>query len=92
MGKPKTKEPDQLNVRSRFARARASQIASSTGMTVAQVVEDALRAYQPLVRRPARSGRLIEEGRVLVLSATGRKITHEQVAAELDEIRSGART
>ena len=91
MGKPKTKDPDQLNVRSRFARVRASQIASSTGMTVAQVVEDALRAYQPLVRRPAASGRLIEEGRVLVLSATCRKITHEQVEAELDDIRSGAR-
>lgn len=91
MGKVHAKDPDQLNVRSRFARLRATQIARTTGMTVAQVVEDALRAYQPLVRRASPNGRLIEEGRLLVLSKPGHTVTHDQVEAELDDMRSGAR-
>ena len=83
-------QSDQLNVRSRFARARAAQIAMTTGMSITQVVEDALRAYQPTVRRAGRPG-LIQEGRLLVLSKDGRKINHSQVEAELDEIRGGIR-
>lgn len=83
-------QSDQLNVRSRFARARAAQIAMTTGMSITQVVEDALRAYQPALRRADRPG-LIEEGRLLVLSKGGRKISHDQVEAQLDEIRSGTR-
>lgn len=60
-------------------------------MTVAQVVEDALRAYQPLGRRAHPSGGLVEEGRLLVLSKPGLKVTHDQVETDLDDIRSGAR-
>lgn len=84
------KQSDQLNVRSRFARVRAAQIAMTTGMSITQVIEDALRAYQPAVRRAGRPG-LIQEGRLLVLSKGGRKISHDQVEAELDEIRGGIR-
>lgn len=91
MGKAQAKEPDQLNVRSRFARVRAAQIARTTGMTLAQVVEDALRAYQPVVRRTTPNGRLVQEGRLLVLPNQGRTVTHDEVEAELDDIRSGAR-
>lgn len=83
-------QSDQLNVRSRFARARAAQIAITTGMSITQVIEDALRAYQPAVQRTGRPG-LIQEGRLLVLSKGDRKISHDQVEAELDEIRGGVR-
>ena len=83
-------QSDQLNVRSRFARARAAQIAMTTGMSITQVVEDALRAYQPTVRRAGRPG-LIQKGRLLVLSKGGRKISNDQVEAQLDEIRGGTR-
>lgn len=91
MEKRQTKDPDQLNVRSRFARIRAAQIASTTGMSIAQVVEDALRAYQPLGRQPNSNGKLIQEGRLLVLAKQGRKITHSEVEVELNDIRSGVR-
>ncbi len=37
----------QLNVRSEFARSRAHELAKLTGMSVTQVVEDALRGYVP---------------------------------------------
>ena len=38
---------DRLVIRSKFARDRAMQIARETGMTVTQVVEEALRQYVP---------------------------------------------
>lgn len=91
MSKAQAKEQsDQLNIRSRFARVRAAQIAMMTGMSITQVVEDALRAYQPAVRRAGRPG-LVQEGRLLVLSKGGRKISHDEVEAELEEIRGGVR-
>ena len=84
-------EADQLNIRSRFARARASSISVATGMTITQVVEDALRAYQPASRISAGHG-LAREGKLLVLSRRGtRTITHDEAEAELNEIRGGAR-
>lgn len=91
MTQPKTREPlKQLNIRSRFARARASQLAKATGMTLAQVVEDALRAYQP-ARRAVRPGGLIEKAGLLVKPKGRVEITQGQVDAELEDVRAGAR-
>lgn len=92
MGQPKTKSNEhkpQLSVRSKFASARASKLAKLTGMTITQIVEDALRAYQP-ARRIVPGG-LIEKGGLLVKPKAKAEITHVQVDAELEEIRSGAR-
>jgi len=65
-------------------------LAKVTGMTITQIVEDALRAYQP-APRPIRPGVLIEKGGLLVIPKTKAEITQSQLNAELDEIRSGAR-
>lgn len=91
MSQPRTKEPSkQLNVRSRFARARATQLAKATGMSVTQVVEDALRAYQPAgeVVRPAG---LMEKAGLLVKPKGAFEVTNAQVHAELEDIRAGGR-
>jgi hypothetical protein len=91
MAQPKSKEPSrQLNVRSVFARMRASQLAKATGMSVTQVVEDALRAYQP-ARRVARPAGLVEKAGVLVKPKGPTEITQAQVDAELEDIRAGGR-
>lgn len=91
MTQPKTQEPPrQLNIRSRFARARASQLAKATGMSVAQVVEDALRAYQP-AGRATRPGGLIEKAGLLVKPKGRVEITQAQVDAELEDVRAGER-
>lgn len=91
MSPPKTKETaKQLNVRSRFARARASQLAKATGMTVTQVVEDALRAYQP-ARQVVRPAGLIEKAGLLVKPKGRFDVTQLQVDAELETIRTGER-
>lgn len=95
MAHPQSKHrTDQLSVRSRFARARATRLAQLTGMTITQIVEDALRAYQPASRdaRPVQSRRLIEKNGILVMPKIGaQQITHAQAEAALEEIRSGAR-
>lgn len=76
----------QLNIRSRFARDRASALAAQTGLTVVQVIEEALRVYQPA---PAKTPPgLIRKGPLLVMPAQGRRITLEEANAALDEIRS----
>ncbi len=91
MSQPKVKETGkQLNVRSRFARARASQLAKATGMSVTQVVEDALRAYQP-ARQIIRPAGLIEKAGLLVKPKGRFEITQLQVDAELEKIRAGER-
>ena len=88
--KPKHSTP-QLSVRSPFAKARASKLAKLTGMTITEVVEDALRAYQP-ASKLAHPGGLIEKGGILVKpKGQSAQITHAQAEAELEEIRSGAR-
>ena len=74
-------ERAQLNVRSAFAKARANEIAKETGMTVVQVVEDALRAYTPPVSE-ANVGSLIRCGPVLVLPAKGRRVVTLEEANE----------
>ena len=58
----------QLSIRSAYARNRAREIARCTGMTAAEVVEDALRGYVP----PAASepvGGLVRRGPVRVKPA-----------------------
>ncbi|MFL6763393.1 MAG: hypothetical protein ACJ8FB_12660 [Sphingomicrobium sp.] len=91
MSQPKSKETNnQLNVRSRFARARASQLARATGLSVTQVVEDALRAYQP-ARQIVRPAGLIEKAGLLVKPKGSFDVTQLQVDAELESIRSGER-
>ena len=80
---------DQFNIRSAFARQRAHEIAQQTGMTASQVVEEALRAYSPAPAKPV--GRLVRKGRLLVMPATGRKITHEEVEEAVRELREESR-
>ncbi len=78
----------QLNIRSEFARARARELAERMGMTVTQVVEDALRQYAPAEEvQPV--GSLVRSGPLLVWPATGRKYTRAQTNAAI--IRSRIR-
>lgn len=91
MAHPKSKHTtDQLSVRSPFARARVSRLAKITGMTITQIVEDALRAYQPAPRL-VRPGGLIEKDGILVKRKGEAEITGRQIETELDDIRAGAR-
>lgn len=78
----------QLNIRSRFARERATAIARETGMTTTQVVEEALRAYVPPVP-DSPSPNLVRHGKLLVHRPTGRTITLEQLNAEIEAVREG---
>jgi hypothetical protein len=80
----------QLNIRSRFARARAASIARTTGMSVTQVVEEALRAYHPATS-PSGVGRLVRQGRILVMPAQGEVISAEETEELLDQVRGGSR-
>ena len=77
----------QLNIRSEFARERAAFIAAETGLTVTEVVEEALRAFQPASgRKPP--GDLISKGGILVKPGRGRRITQEQANALMEEDRA----
>lgn len=77
----------QLNIRSEFARARAHELAERTGMTVTQVVEDALRHYVP-PEEPKPIGSLVRSGRLLIWPATGQKVTLEEANAALEAVRN----
>lgn len=91
MGHAKSTPPaDQLNVRSVFARTRASQLAKRTGMSTVQVVEEALRAYQP-PPTGLRPGGLVEKHGLLVKRKGQAQVTRRQVDAELEKIRGGER-
>ena len=81
-------EPTQLNIRSRFARKRALDLARETGMTLTQIVEEALRAYQPARKSPGR-GTLISKAGILVKPKTGRIVSSRDVEAALDDVRDG---
>lgn len=83
---PRVAEP-QLNIRSRFARERATTLARQTGMTATQVVEEALRAYVPPVDEALSPG-LVRKGPILVIRGDGRQITLEEANAALDAVRS----
>lgn len=80
-------DPVQFNVRSAFARARARELAKATGMTVTQVVEDALRGYVP-PRAPAPTGALVRRGPLLVRPAQGARVSLEEANAALDRGRA----
>lgn len=77
----------QLNIRSDFARERAADLARQTGMTTTQVVEAALKAFDPYGHiRPV--GRLVRKGRLLVMPSDGtRTVTVEDVQRSIDEAR-----
>lgn len=81
----------QLNIRSRYARDRAAELARDIGRTATQVVEDALRAYSPPgpEETPPEilpSG-LVRHGRLLVARSTGRTITLEETLAAIEQDR-----
>ena len=78
----------QLNIRSAFALKRARELAEQSGMTMTEVVEDALRGYVPPGgREPV--GRLVRKGRLLVFPGDGRrKVTLEEVNAAIDADRN----
>ncbi len=80
--------PDQIqfNVRSAFARSRARELARLTGMTVTQVVEEALRGYVP-PGAAVKAGRLARRGPILVLPATSAGVTLAAANAALDAVR-----
>lgn len=79
-------EATQLNIRSRFARERAAQLARQTGMTTTQIVEEALRAYLPTAEG-AVGARLVREGGILVKPGGGKAVSLEDADAALDEVR-----
>ena len=88
------KSTAQLNIRSDFAKARATEIARETGMSVTQVVEDAVRAYtpqpvfEPVVEEVLPEG-LIRMGRFLVFKGHGgRKTTIEETLAAIEDSRN----
>lgn len=76
----------QLNIRSRFARDRATELARASGMTTTQVIEEALRAYAPPPPdKPPRG--LVRKGRLLVLTG-GPTVTIEDVDAAIEAART----
>ena len=79
-------DPVQFNVRSAFARARARELAKATGMTVTQVVEDALRGYVPPAA-PAPTGDLVRRGPLLVRPASGPTVSLDEANAALERSR-----
>lgn len=81
----------QLNIRSAYARERASTLARQTGKSTTEVVEEALRAYEPPppadLERPVPPG-MVRKGPLLVMeSRGGRKITSEDVIASIEADR-----
>ena len=76
----------QLNIRSAYARARTREIASRTGMTATEVVEDALRGYVPPFLPEPIDG-LVRHGPVLVKPAQGRRITQDKANQALEAVR-----
>jgi hypothetical protein len=79
---------NQLNVRSRFARERATDIARGTGMTVTEVVEEALRAYQPSGAGAAPDG-LVRKGPILVKPAGGARVSAAEADSTIEALRVG---
>jgi hypothetical protein len=81
-------EATQLNVRSRFARERAAELARKTGMTTTQVVEEALRAYVPPADASPPEG-LVRKGRLLVMPAKGGRVSLKEADEALEREREG---
>lgn len=84
-------EPKPLAQRAAFVRGRVRELAATTGMTKMQVLEEAVRAFNPIA--PAETGgRLIRKGRFLLTSSyDGQPVTLEQTNAAIEAIRSGER-
>ena len=76
----------QLNIRSRFARERAAELARRTGMTTTQVVEEALRAFSPPGAPLPETPDLVRKGPLLVLVG-GDSVTPAEVQAAIDQDR-----
>ena len=76
----------QLNIRSRFARERAAALAAQSGLTVTQVVEEALRSFHPPVDRPPPVP-LVRKGSLLVKPAGEGRVSLEDANAALDDVR-----
>jgi hypothetical protein len=81
-------EQSQFNVRFAFARDRARELARQTGMTATEVVEDALRGYVP-PETPAKVGRLVRCGPILVAPTGGKRVTLDEANAALEAVREG---
>lgn len=83
----------QFNIRSRYARDRARQLAEQTGRTTTQIVEEALRVYAPPSDSapdgtPGPHG-LVWRGGILVIPARGKRIiTQEEADAALEAARN----
>ncbi len=80
----------QLNIRSRFARDRASLLARMAGMTTNQVVDEALRASMPPPALGA-NGNSVRKGAILVKPANGERMSLDKanIASELTRIERG---
>ena len=76
----------QLNIRSAYARNRVREIASRTGMTATEVVEDALRGYVPPAASEPVEG-LVWRGPVLVKLAQGQHVTFNEADQALQAVR-----
>lgn len=85
-----TARAPQLNIRSAFARERATELAVAMGVTTTEVVEQALRVFRPPPPEVLPDG-VRREGWLLVLSNGGHQITLDDVNAAIDADRNGER-
>ena len=76
----------QFNVRSAFARERAHELARQTGMTVTQVVEEALRGYAPPSATKLPAG-VERRGRILVITEPRPPISLAEAEEALTAVR-----
>ena len=76
----------QLNIRSSFARTRVQELARLTGVTVTQIVDDALRGYVP-PSTPASLNGLVQRGSLLVRPRRDSTVSLEEAIAALDATR-----
>lgn len=70
-------ERKTLTLRSAFVLKRLRELEKRTGMTAADIVEDALRGYVP-PSEPVPVGRLVRRGPILVYRANGPKVTLDE--------------
>jgi hypothetical protein len=80
-------EAVQFNIRSRFARERAAALSRQTGLTTTQVVEEALRAYQPPTQDEV-GARLVRKGAILVKPNHADRVSLAEAEAALDATRT----
>ena len=79
----------QFNIRSAFARKRARELAEESGMSVTQVVEEALRSYAPPPLERPPSDRLSRRGKLLVIKGDpNRRFTLDEINAGIEADRN----